>query len=345
MSNETFSSPLPNPLTPMAFLPPELANQVTIGIYVLVGGCAVFVWDLVDNLRNDYRLLKDYKFRLPTTIYLVSRLGTLGLVLSGVIFASAAITWDCARFHKIVGAFYPITIPATSLLFFLRLRAVFDRNKIVVTAFGLIWITLFASAISVPFGLIGANIGPTKYCVTASIRKFIVAPTIISFVHDTLVLFAISWRLMSLTHLDQDVRRGVKGMVLGDYLPSFSRALLHGGQQYYTVTVSLNLLTVIMFFVHSVPPTYRLMFTVPNVTLMNIMACRVFRNTKFGLIQDSSMSTSVLQQTRDTNGAVGSASLPVRFNRDEGNTFEMSVDHQRRPPPDSSVVIHISKDV
>lgn len=27
------------------------------------------------------------------------------------------------------------------------------------------------------------------------------------------------------------------------------------------------------------------MFTVPNVTLMNIMACRVFRNTKFGIFR------------------------------------------------------------
>lgn len=32
---------LPNPFTPMAFLPPKLANEVTIGNYVLVGGCAV----------------------------------------------------------------------------------------------------------------------------------------------------------------------------------------------------------------------------------------------------------------------------------------------------------------
>ncbi|PPQ74973.1 hypothetical protein CVT24_010274 [Panaeolus cyanescens] len=311
---------LPNPLTPMAFLPPMLATQVTTGVYVLVGGCAVFVWDFLDNLRNDYRLLTKYRIRLPTIAYMISRLGTLGLVLSGAIFGSAAITTDCARFHRVVGAFYPITIPATSLLFFFRLRAVFNGNKIVVMAFAFIWLTLFASSISVPFGLIGTNIGPTEYCVTKSIRTFIVAPTIISFVHDTLVLFAISWKLMAFTHEDLDVQRGVKSMVLGDYLPTFSRSLLHGGQLYYSATVSLNLLTVIMFFIESVPPTYRLMFTLPNVTLMNIMACRVFRNTKFGLLQDSSMSTGGLISTSNTTKNNDRVGISVKFASEEETT-------------------------
>jgi hypothetical protein len=37
-----------------------------------------------------------------------------------------------------------------------------------------------------------------------------------------------------------------------------------------------------MFSINSFPIVYRTMFVVPNVMLMNVMACRVFRNTKFG---------------------------------------------------------------
>ena len=37
-----------------------------------------------------------------------------------------------------------------------------------------------------------------------------------------------------------------------------------------------------MFSTNSFPIAYRTMFVVPNVMLMNVMACRVFRNTKFG---------------------------------------------------------------
>jgi hypothetical protein len=37
-----------------------------------------------------------------------------------------------------------------------------------------------------------------------------------------------------------------------------------------------------MFSINSFPVVYRTMFMVPNTMLMNVMACRVFRNTKFG---------------------------------------------------------------
>ena len=37
-----------------------------------------------------------------------------------------------------------------------------------------------------------------------------------------------------------------------------------------------------MFCIHSLPLVYRTVFVAPNVMLMNVMACRVFRNTKFG---------------------------------------------------------------
>jgi len=51
-------------------------------------------------------------------------------------------------------------------------------------------------------------------------------------------------------------------------------------------------MTVIMHFVHVVPAVYKTMFTIPNVTVMSMMAGRVFRNTKFGHFKESSISTS-----------------------------------------------------
>jgi len=41
---------LPNPFTPMAFLPPELAWQVTVAIYWIVGSLAVsFFTTIAEN--------------------------------------------------------------------------------------------------------------------------------------------------------------------------------------------------------------------------------------------------------------------------------------------------------
>ncbi|KAF9050303.1 hypothetical protein BJ165DRAFT_1577549 [Panaeolus papilionaceus] len=326
-----------NPYTPMAFLPPELAIQTTNSTYILVGSTAVFMWDLLDNIPNDYRILTKYKFSVANVVYIISRLGALGLVLSATLFTSSAITTDCDRFFKIVGAFYPITIPATSLLFLFRLKAVFNGNTVIVTFFLVVWTALLAMSIAIPWGIDGANIGPTQYCVASGVKNFVSAPTVMAFASDTLILFAISWKLMTTSSVSHRGIRGVKGMILGHYLPSFSRALLQSGQRYYTVTVSLNLLAVAMLFAPAIPPIYHVVFVGPNVALMNIMACRVFRDTKFGLIQDTSMSSD---STKIGN------SVPLRVTRDHDNAFEMSNGDQRRSPSDTVMhVVHITKEV
>jgi len=51
---------------------------------------------------------------------------------------------------------------------------------------------------------------------------------------------------------------------------------------YHSATVGFNLLAVVMFYHHSFPIQYCTMFVEPNIMLMNIMACRVYRNTKLG---------------------------------------------------------------
>jgi len=62
--------------------------------------------------------------------------------------------------------------------------------------------------------------------------------------------------------------------------------------------VTTSLLTVIMLYVDAVPVVYRTMFTVPNIVLMNVMACRVFRHTKFGLLRECEISTSSLLKSK-----------------------------------------------
>jgi len=39
---------------------------------------------------------------------------------------------------------------------------------------------------------------------------------------------------------------------------------------------------------------YRTMFTIPNLVLINIMACRVYRKIKFGSFKGSQISTNVI---------------------------------------------------
>ncbi|KAF8898069.1 hypothetical protein CPB84DRAFT_1748075 [Gymnopilus junonius] len=264
---------LPNPLAPMAFLPPDIAYQVTIASYILVGSLGVLVWDILNNLDGDFRLLTQHRIGMPTVAYFISRLGSLAYVLASTIFETAR-AGNCPRFEKIVCALFPIAIPATSLLFFFRVRAVFDGNKYVIAFFAFTWLAVLGGCITVTRGVTGINIA------------------IIPLVNDTLVFLAISFRLMTNTHVDLNLKSGVKTVLSGAYLPAFSKTLFQDGQIYYLTTVTTNLMTVIMLYIGTVPITYRTMFTVPNITLMNIMACRVFRNTKFGIFRGEAATSS-----------------------------------------------------
>lgn len=60
-----------------------------------------------------------------------------------------------------------------------------------------------------------------------------------------------------------------------------------------STTISTNLLTVVLMLIHPVPEVYRTMLAGPNVMLMNIMACRVFRKTKLGLFASTTTQSTI----------------------------------------------------
>lgn len=62
-----------------------------------------------------------------------------------------------------------------------------------------------------------------------------------------------------------------------------------------------------MILTPSVKPVYRAMFTIPNVAIENAMACKVYRDIKFGLIEPSGTST-FQRSTRPGGSASGFSS-------------------------------------
>ncbi|KIJ41531.1 hypothetical protein M422DRAFT_31730 [Sphaerobolus stellatus SS14] len=282
---------LPNPFTPLAFLPPDIARETAVAGYVLVGTLGVIIWDILNNLVGDYKLLTKHRFGPATLTYFVSRIAALAYVLQSTVFETAPVG-NCPKFEKILDAFYPVSVSTTALLFFFRIRAIFNRDKYVVSAFFVLWLCVVAGSLTVAFAVTGINIGPTNYCLNASLQPYAAAGGIVPLVHDTCVFLAISWKLYKNAYVDLNLKTGVRTVLYGEYLPIFSKALLQDGQLYYLVTLCSNLLTVIMVYVDSVPVTYRTMFSVPNIMITNIMAARVYRNTKFGLIRETQLSTT-----------------------------------------------------
>ncbi|KAJ7466249.1 hypothetical protein B0H11DRAFT_1733394 [Mycena galericulata] len=275
-------SELPNPLTPMAFIPLELAYQFTISVYILVGTLGAYIWDILSNLQHDYKILSTGKVGPATAAYFFSSRRSVYLYILRFTDISAFPLNQCNLAQLLIDICYAIAVPANCLLFFLRARAIFNRNPYLITVFFCLWLSVVGSAFTVPAAGKAGTIGPTKYCTTVTTISFAVS-AITFLVHDTTIFLAISLRLFGNAHVDHGFQRNLRAFLTGEYLPSFSRGLLKDGQLYYLSAVTANLVVVAMFYNQAMPDIYRVMFTAGSVMVTNSMAGLVFRNTKLGL--------------------------------------------------------------
>lgn len=65
----------------------------------------------------------------------------------------------------------------------------------------------------------------------------------------------------------------------------------------FRITLVSSLLTVVMAFDTSVPVPMRSMCATPNIVLVNIMACRVYRRTKAGIFRELQISSAGKNRT------------------------------------------------
>lgn len=85
----------------------------------------------------------------------------------------------------------------------------------------------------IPLTVRGAHIGQTAYCQDANVPLFAYAALLAPLAYDTLVFIAISWRIAQNSHVTLNFRDGFKIVVLGRYLPAFTRAVLLDNQKYF----------------------------------------------------------------------------------------------------------------
>ncbi|EJD43639.1 hypothetical protein AURDEDRAFT_137862 [Auricularia subglabra TFB-10046 SS5] len=280
-NNVTLPPGIINPTTPLAFLPPTLADQYEASRYLYIATLGVWLWDAMSSAPEEYQLYFKSKWNLATGAYLVSRVGTFAFVLTSTLFQVAAVN-DCQALQVGLGWCYFIAVPSTSFLFFLRLRAIFMDSRIVVGFFAFLWFSTLAGSMTVPFAVRGGHIGTTNRCINVEVQSFSSAAPVTNTVHSTLVFIAVSIRLLYTSSSRLTDQSRLRSFVMGETSSGsrISRALLQGGQLYYVATVGLNIVTVVMVLAPTVPAVFHAMFTVPNVALENSMACRVFRKLK-----------------------------------------------------------------
>ncbi|KAF7349911.1 hypothetical protein MVEN_01291800 [Mycena venus] len=262
-------------------IPASLVRPLQIVGYVFTGSTAVLVWDILNNLRNDYTLLSRHKMSPATAAYVVSRIASLVYTLGFTIFATYPLTACNAAFIAF-NSFYPITVSSSAFLFFFRVRAIYNNSRIVTIIFGILWLAVLATSITVPVSGRGGSAGDPLQCFSLARHGAHGGSAGITItIHDTIVYFAISYRLVSnFAHTRRDQ---LKEVFTGASLPTFSKSLFTDGQMYYMITVVTNIITTVLVYVRLSSSLYHGLMVIPNVTLTSMMACRVYRNTILGL--------------------------------------------------------------
>jgi hypothetical protein len=141
---------------------------------------------------------------------------------------SAANIEHCNVAYYTLTVFTLIASPATAAMFFLRVKAIYFDNKIVVAFFGVLWLAFSGTIFLWTFSMTMGHIGTTQKCILRSVKHRVTASLLLHSAYDTLVFIAISLRIMSMAFSS----RG-KSLLLADGLPRLSRSLLLGGQLYY----------------------------------------------------------------------------------------------------------------
>ncbi|KAF9257385.1 hypothetical protein L218DRAFT_1080953 [Marasmius fiardii PR-910] len=355
MSNGTAPINLPNPFTPLAFLEPDVANSLEVARYLCVVALGGYIWDVAINLANDYRLLFKYRIHYPTVAYYLSRISTMGYMVTSTVFLVGNVP-NCEAVQIGVGVFYILSTGFTSFLFLLRVVAVWNRNKWIMGIFTVLWLATVGVAVTAPVGIGEGHIGTTQACLFTRVAVYTESTAITSMIYDSAVFLAITYRILVNSLYEENPSAQFKTFIGSgrSFLPTLSRNLLRSGQHYYLVALSGNIVNLVMLKVPNIALLYHAMCSIPVIAIVNSMACIVYRQIKFGLI---SVDGTVNYQSFGTSrfGADPTATTneiplhnPIRFrpgvqDTSNGTSFTLhSSDGQITVP--SKVQVSITKD-
>lgn len=133
---------------------------------------------------------------------------------------------------------------STTFLFFLRVRAIFYEQRLIIIAFFFSWLVVTGSYFVL---MISTNVvatassdtclitAPFRFLTkTSSILVASVLADLTPLVYDSCIFFAISYRIIQVNLFEDATFRGkLKVLCQIGRLPLISRALLQGGQLYY----------------------------------------------------------------------------------------------------------------
>ncbi|KAJ6454661.1 hypothetical protein C8R45DRAFT_1189299, partial [Mycena sanguinolenta] len=286
----TNATELPNPFTPLAFVPPAFASQLEVSRYFFAATFGAYVWDIGLNLGNDYTLLFKHRVRFPTIVYFLSRAFTLAYITTAFFFQVAPVK-NCNALVAGIAICLVLSQTSTAMLFFIRATAVWYPSKIAYVVFSILWIAVLGAGMTIPLGDRAAHIGPTTQCIIAITPAGTEFALIIPLINDSAIFLAINYRILAHAIVADSSMARLRVFLGGKASSTLSKALLQTGQHFYLIAVVTHIVLLVLLKLPHLSPVYRTMVAVPGLALINTMACLVFRRIKFGLISPDGIST------------------------------------------------------
>ena len=128
---------------------------------------------------------------------------------------------------------------SASVLFYMRVLAVYNRSKPVAAFFGAIWILLVGVSLPIPFFITTGHIGPTNFCIITSVNSWLGSPEYtfgVLAAFDILVFVFISRRLIKVLENPSTHRpwwKATLSLFRSEGLPQFSKTIVQHGQKYF----------------------------------------------------------------------------------------------------------------
>ena len=139
----------------------------------------------------------------------------------------------CQALGLIVGFFETISISSNALLFIFRISAVYHDSGLTIWFFVFIWFGVVAGALTQPLSCSNfVPIGQTTSCMAAASKSYCALWPLFVMVYDTLVLFAISTKILLWSLADTWEER-LRLFFTGKGMPHLFRLVMQTGQQYY----------------------------------------------------------------------------------------------------------------
>ncbi|KAF5329509.1 hypothetical protein D9619_009327 [Psilocybe cf. subviscida] len=137
---------------------------------------------------------------------------------------------------RVVDSFSLIAIPASEMLFFLHVRAVYPQPSSRMALY---------PPVAVHHCELGGDCNQRfdlhvdrihKYCINGLLASYVTAAAVVPLVNDSVLFGALALRMLRSSYQERSLKGDIKAMVFGEHLPMVSRALLQNGQAYFLLS-------------------------------------------------------------------------------------------------------------